>query len=63
MKTPKKRHSSHSEDEKQGGASKPVSLAPLTFDEALDGLLAVKPEPKGEPKGTKKQAAKKAVKK
>jgi len=42
------------------GNEKPVSLAPLSFDEALDGLLAVKPEPKGEPKkATKKRATKK----
>ena len=32
-----------------------VSLAPLSFDEALDGLLAVKPPPKDEPKKAKKK--------
>jgi hypothetical protein len=46
-----------SEDDR-GAASKPISLAPLSFDEALDGLLGVKPEPKGKPKATKKPAKK-----
>lgn len=32
------------EAEKPGPASKPVTLAPLTFDEALGGLLATDPE-------------------
>ena len=45
------------------GNEKPVSLAPLSFDEALDGLLAVKPEPKGEAKESKKLTAKKPAKK
>jgi hypothetical protein len=43
-----------------GREGKPISLAPLSFDEALDGLLGVKPEPKGEAKkATKKRAMKK----
>jgi len=43
-----------------GREGKPISLAPLSFDEALDGLLGVKPEPKGEPKATKKSTKKPA---
>lgn len=50
------------ETDKTGTASKPVSLAPLTFDEALDGLLGVKPEPKGEPRAAKKPTKKPAKK-
>lgn len=46
-------------EEVTGGASKPISLAPLSFDEALDGLLGVKPEPKGETKIVEKPKAKK----
>ncbi len=34
--------------EEPKGASKPISLRPLSFDEALEGLLGVKPEPKKE---------------
>jgi hypothetical protein len=30
-----------------GAAAKPISLAPLSLDEAMRGLLAVKPPPKG----------------
>lgn len=33
-------------EEEQGSASKPISLAPLKFDDALAGLLKVKPPPK-----------------
>jgi hypothetical protein len=33
-------------EETQGAASKPISLAPLKFDDALSGLLNVKPPPK-----------------
>lgn len=51
------------EAEEHKGPSKPVSLAPLTFDEALDGLLGVKPEPKGEAREMKKRAVKKTAKK
>lgn len=29
---------------KRGHASKPVSFAPLAFEEAMENLLAVKPE-------------------
>lgn len=45
--------------EKSSGASKPVSLHPLTFEESLDALLCVEPPPKDEPKEAKKRAAKK----
>ncbi|MDQ3686865.1 MAG: hypothetical protein M3430_14905 [Acidobacteriota bacterium] len=38
------------------GASKPVSLHPLSFDEALKGLLEVRPEPKGETNKNRKRA-------
>ena len=48
------------ESSRQSGNEKPVTLAPLSFDEALDGLLAVKPQPKVEPeKATKNRATKK----
>jgi hypothetical protein len=33
-----------SANEQQGVASKPVSLAPLDFEQALDGLLATDPK-------------------
>jgi hypothetical protein len=33
-----------SEDKKPNPAEKPVSLAPLTFDQAVSGLLALKSE-------------------
>jgi hypothetical protein len=35
-----------------------VTLAPLSFDEALDDLLGLKPEPKEGPKEAKKPARK-----
>ena len=56
--TPKRETPAH--EEPQGAASKPISLAPLSFEEALDGLLGVKPEPKDEPK---KRTVKKTAKK
>jgi hypothetical protein len=31
-------------EDDRGAASKPISLVPLSFDEALNGLLVVKPE-------------------
>jgi hypothetical protein len=46
-----------------GKDGKPITLAPLSFDEALDGLLGVKPEPKEKPKEAKKKAAKKVTRK
>jgi hypothetical protein len=48
-------------DEQQGAASKPVSLAPLDFEAALDGLLATDPKKikEAERKAEKKRAAKK----
>ena len=49
-------------EEYQGGASKPISLAPLSTEEALRGLLAVKPIKKAK-KAEKKKAVKKASKK
>ena len=55
-------------DDYQGGASKPVSLAPLTFEEALAGLLQTDAEAvrelerKDRLKREKKRAAKKASK-
>lgn len=50
--------------EKSSGASKPVSFHPLTFEESLDALLAVKPEPKGEAStAASKKPAKRPAKK
>ena len=46
--------------EPRKNAPKPISLAPLTFDEALSALLKVKPPPKPE---RKKAEPKKASKK
>jgi hypothetical protein len=60
------KHPAKNVDGAQGGRGneKPVSLAPLSFDEALDGLLAVKPEPKGEAsKAASKKPAMKSAKK
>jgi hypothetical protein len=37
--------------------SKPISFYPLTFDQAVAGILAAKPEPK-EPKPKKQKGAK-----
>ncbi len=45
--------------QRKNGVSKPVSLAPLLFDEALDSLLEVKPATKDE----SKKAAKKTTRK
>lgn len=51
MKNPKKTKKQTSE--------KPASLAPLDFDEAIEGLLAVKPEKKAAKPKPKKQLRKK----
>lgn len=45
--------------EKSSGASKPVTLHPLTFEESLDALLSVEPPPKEEAKQQPKRAPKK----
>lgn len=59
-----KNKSGKSSEEKDGAASKPISLAPLSTTEALRGLLAVKPI-KGEQvkKASKKRMKKRAAKK
>jgi len=44
---------------KVGNASKSISLAPLSFDEALDGLLGVRPEPKNNVEIVNKKKVKK----
>lgn len=49
----------HQREETIGGASKPISLAPLSFDEALEGLLGVRPEPKSKVGTPKKKKVKK----
>lgn len=48
-------------DKPAGAASKPVSLAPLDFERALDGLLATDPQKvrEAERKAEKKRAVKK----
>ena len=33
----------------------PLSLAPLSFDEAVTDILKIKPEPKKKPKGSKRE--------
>jgi hypothetical protein len=48
----------NTKDEKKTTNEKPVSLAPLDFQEALKGLLQVKPEPK-EKKPKKKRSTNK----
>jgi hypothetical protein len=42
-----------------GREGKPISLAPLTFEEALEGLLRVKPETKVKATAAKKRVSKK----
>jgi hypothetical protein len=49
----------NNKDEKKTTNEKPVSLAPLDFQEALKGLLQIKPEPKPEKKPRKKRATNK----
>lgn len=49
-----------SKGDKPKGASKPVTLAPLNFNDALDNLLQVAPEPKANP--VKKKSATKLKK-
>jgi hypothetical protein len=44
---------------KPSGAAQPISLAPLSFKEALAGMLATKPPPKREKKSAKKKPTKK----
>lgn len=44
-------------DIKESAVSKPVSLAPLTFEEAVKGMLAI--PPKKQEKKTQKKPAKK----
>jgi len=39
--------------------SKPISLSPLKFDEAISDLLKIKPEAKQKPKSKAKRKAKK----
>lgn len=46
-------------DEKKTTNEKPVSLSPLNFQEALAGLMKVKPEPKPAKKPRKKNETKK----
>jgi hypothetical protein len=45
-------------EEKKTTSEKPVSLAPLNLQEALDGLLKVKPKPKPKKKPRKKPTKK-----
>jgi hypothetical protein len=45
-------------DIKESAVSKPVSLAPLTFEEAVKGMLVI-PAPKQKEKKTQKKPAKK----
>jgi hypothetical protein len=45
-------------DIKESAVANPVSLAPLTFEEAVKGMLAIPPE-KQEKKKTPKKPAKK----
>lgn len=62
MASTKKSRQREDDAGKSSGASKPVSLHPLTFEESLDALLSVEPPPKDEPKEakpTKKPASRK----
>jgi hypothetical protein len=45
-----------------GKAGKPISIPPMSFDDAVRKMLSTAP-PKAEPKEAKKRAAKKSVKK
>jgi hypothetical protein len=47
-------------DQKKTTSEKPVSLAPLNLQEALEGLLKIKPKDKPKKKTRKKQKSKKS---
>jgi hypothetical protein len=50
-----KKSGQQDEGTRQSGNEKPVSLTPLSFDEALERLLQVKPEPKAKKPAPKKK--------
>jgi hypothetical protein len=50
----------NTKDEQKTTSEKPVSLAPLNLEEALKGLLKVKPKAKPKKKPRKKQETKKS---